>query len=109
MEEFKKIPNLIVSHVIGLSPAEVYYEDKEAYSVNKIFRNAFGMNVFQVVGILGLAFLASIVLVSILLPNLYFKFFLYTDKAIVNKRAIVQMRTTGDVWKSVMLHDGKNR
>ncbi len=79
LKEFKDIPNAFLG-LLG-QPA-VYYSDTEDYSLNSFVESLVGFNIFQVAGILGLSFLASIVMVTILLPNIYFRVMLYTDKTV---------------------------
>ena len=78
LEQFKDIPNELFN-IAGLPRVE--YEDKEKFSLNKLTTALLGFNIFQVIGITGLAFLASIVLVTMILPNLYFRIMLFTDKS----------------------------
>ena len=77
MEDFKDIPNEFLK-LLGL-PA-VNYEDSANFSFNKLVELVFGVNMFQLVGIMGLTFLASVVMVSIILPSLYFRVMLITDE-----------------------------
>lgn len=77
MEDFKDIPNEFLK-LLGL-PA-VNYEDSANFSFNKLIELVFGVNMFQLVGIMGLTFLASVVMVSIILPSLYFRVMLITDE-----------------------------
>ena len=42
------------------------------------------------IGILGIAFLASIVLVTILLPNIYFRVMLFTDQSVQQRRSAAE-------------------
>ena len=78
LDQFKQIPNEILS-LLGL-PRFSYDDSSSSYTLNKLVQGLVGLNVFQVAGIAGLSFLASIVLVSIILPNVYFKLMLLTDK-----------------------------
>ena len=85
LKEFKNIPNAIL-RLLGLP--SVSYSDSEVYSLNKIVTFTFGLNIFQVTGIIGLTFLASIVLVTILLPNIYFRVMLLTDQSVQQRRRL---------------------
>lgn len=75
--EYSHFVNAIVSGLLGFK--NITFEDNQTYSLNKASEYLLGLNVFQVTGILGLAFLASIVFVAIILPNMYFKLLLDTD------------------------------
>ena len=50
------------------------------------------LSLTTVIGILGIAFLASIVLVTILLPNIYFRVMLFTDSSVMQQRDDETMR-----------------
>lgn len=67
LEPFKAIPDEFLK-LLGMP--SISYTDEAGYSLNKLVQYAFGVNVFQFIGVMGLAFLASIVLVTIILPNL---------------------------------------
>jgi len=54
-DEFKKIPNEALK-AVGLMPYE--YSDTSEYSFNKLATKVFGFNTFQIIGLLGLVFLA---------------------------------------------------
>ena len=58
---------------------EIRYEDDSAYSVHKYVKELTGVSTIELLGITALAFVASIVLVSVLLPNLYFRLMLWAD------------------------------
>ncbi len=87
LQEFKGIPNAVLK-ILGFP--SVSYSDTETYSLNKIITYTFGFNIFQVIGIFGLAFLASVVLVTILLPNIYFRIMLFTDQSLQGKKLNVE-------------------
>lgn len=82
LQEFKDIPNALL-RIFGLP--SVSYDDSEPYSINKVVTYFLGVNVFQLIGILGLSFLASLVMVSLILPNLYFRVMLHTDATTPNE------------------------
>ena len=70
MTQFKDIPNELFK-ILGLLP--MFYEDNAKYSFNKLVSAVFGVNMFQLVGIMGLVFIASVVTVAIILPAIYFR------------------------------------
>ena len=77
LQPFKDIPNEVLK-LLGIPI--ITYQDEDGYSINKLITYLFGVNMFQFAGVMGLAFLASIVLVAIILPNLYFRVMLLTDR-----------------------------
>lgn len=57
----------------------VKYEDTKGWSLHKLSLYFFGVNALEILAIGFLAFLASIALVVIILPTLYFRLMLFAD------------------------------
>ena len=89
-DQVKDIPNALLN-IFGLP--SIYVEDQLQYSPNRLISNIFGFNIIQLIGIFGLLFLASIVVVSVILPNLYFSLMLHTDisEKIIGSQATQQI------------------
>jgi hypothetical protein len=108
LADFGNIPRELFSIITGIQ--RVYYVD-HPFGINSAVKDLLGINIFQVIivfiiglhilnivfqlgGVIFLVFLASIALVSVVLPNLYFRVMLYTDhitsKQVVDKTGVEQ-------------------
>ena len=60
-------------------PVPTYDDSSDPYSITNVVKSMFGVDLFTLTFIAGLHFLASLALVSIVLPNLYFRLLLWAD------------------------------
>ena len=74
----KRIPGDILKALNLLVPT---YDDSSdsSYALTNVVKSVFGVDLFALTFIAGLHFLASLALVSIVLPNLYFRLLLWAD------------------------------
>lgn len=76
--QIKRLPGEILK-ALNL-PVPVYdLSSESAYSLTNIVQLYFGVDIFTLTFIAALYFLASLALVSIVLPNLYFRLMLWAD------------------------------
>ena len=76
---FKQVPQEIL-RILGFP--DINYDDTSVYSLNQLVKEVSGVSTLELISILAMAFLASIVLVSILLPNIYFRLMLLADNLV---------------------------
>jgi hypothetical protein len=75
---FQAIPNAVLS-AAGL-PTFSYDDGASPYTLNKLVLWLFGVSAFHVLAVAAIAFLANVVLVSVVLPHIYFRLMLLTDR-----------------------------
>lgn len=76
-QAFKGIPHEFL-RLLGV-PDIQFDAPSEEYSINNYVRSVFGVDILDLASIAMLVFVSSIVLVSVLLPNLYFRIMLWAD------------------------------
>ena len=77
--QVKRLPGEILKALNVPVPTYSDSYSDSAYSVMNVVKSVFGVDIFTLTFIAGLYFLASLALVSIVLPNLYFRLMLWAD------------------------------
>ena len=77
MLQIKRIPSEIF-RLLGL-PVPTYAYSSSKYALTNIVRSVLGVDIFTLMFIFMLYILASLALVSIVLPNIYFRLMLWAD------------------------------
>lgn len=75
--QIKRLPFELLK-VLNL-PVPTYAASEAAYSLTNVIKAVFGVDIFTLTFIATLYFAASIALVSIVLPNIYFRLMLWAD------------------------------
>ena len=76
--QIKRLPGEVLK-VLNLPVPTYDVASESAYSLTNVLHSIFGVDVFTLTFILALYFVASLALVSIVLPNIYFRLMLWAD------------------------------
>lgn len=76
--QIKRLPGEVLK-VLNLPVPTYDLASESAYSLTNLLHSIFGVDVFTLTFIVALYFVASLALVSIVLPNLYFRLMLWAD------------------------------
>jgi len=78
LPQIKRLPGEVLK-VLNLPVPTYDVASESAYSLTNVLHSIFGVDVFTLTFILALYFVASLALVSIVLPNIYFRLMLWAD------------------------------